>query len=82
MSKHPKKQYQKDQFSDEEILEEIRDEIREIRAEGLKKVPEAERINELYNRRKQEKKKKKMMKEGTRTTHLPLVGNIDHESSD
>jgi hypothetical protein len=48
-----KKTYHKNDFSDEEIYEEIEDEIKKIRDSGLKYVEEAQRINDLYNDKKQ-----------------------------
>ena len=63
MSKHNKKSaHQKDVFSDQQVHEEIKDEIREIRAKKLKDLEEAEMIAKLYNRHKEDKRKRKMMK--------------------
>lgn len=64
MSRPSKKlSYLKVDFSDEEVYDEIKDDIRDIKDRNLKNLEEAELINELYQRHRQEKKKRKMLKE-------------------
>lgn len=49
MSRPVKKNYnQKVEFSDEEIYEEIKEQIREIKESNLKKVEEETKIFDLY----------------------------------
>ena len=53
--------YLKNDFSDEEVYNEIRDQIKEIRDKNLTQVQEECEINNLYMERKKEKKRKKIL---------------------
>ena len=65
MMKSKKKQYTKNEFSDEEVFNEIKDEIREIRDKNLKQLDEEMEIMKLYNDKKKDKKIKRFReKEG------------------
>lgn len=83
MSKPVKKsQYQKVDFSDEEVYEEIKDQIREIKEKNLKNVEEAEQIGNLYLHHKAEKRKRKMLREKDPSrSHLPFNLNLHSKDS-
>ena len=76
--------YQRLDFSDEEIYEEIKDEIRSIKERELKNVEEAELIYNLYNSHKQEKRKRKMKEKSSeaRSHLLNSLGGMARDSSD
>lgn len=59
--KSKKNQYSKEEFSDQEVYNEIKDEMREIRERNLKQVDEEMQIMQLYSERKKEKKRKRML---------------------
>lgn len=85
MSKPPKKsQYQKVDFSDDEVYEEIKEQVREIKERNLKVIEEAGLIADLYNQHKADKRKRKMLreKEASRPQNLPFAFSLHKDSSD
>jgi len=53
LQKNKKRMYTKDEFSDKEVYNEIKDEIKNIRDKNYKQVEEDSLINNLYETKKQ-----------------------------
>lgn len=82
MSRPPKKNYnQKVDFSDEEIYEEIKEQIREIKESNLKKVEEETKIYDLYLAHKQEKRKQKFINTNKTDKLAFNVANLKERNS-
>jgi hypothetical protein len=71
-------------FSDEEIYEEIKDEIRDIREKSLKIVEAEQKIYDIYKQHKEDKRKRKMIEQGGNRSKLPInmAAYHAHNSSD
>jgi hypothetical protein len=82
MSKSKKSYNQKVDFSDEEIYEEIKEQIEEIKESNLKKVEEETKIYDLYLAHKQEKRKQKLISNQADKLSLNLAGLKERDSSD
>ena len=60
-SKKGKTQYQKNDFSDSEIEDEIADDVRRIREKDINQVAKQQEIWNIYNKQKEQKKRRKIL---------------------